>query len=75
LGHPRNVQAGGQDRILARCKDLPTERRAVAEGEITIKTCSQRQRGRKCRRTLVSAYAVRAVAVVEGYEVLCRDPA
>jgi hypothetical protein len=56
---------GGQD-FLAKCG-------TVAVGECTVEIGSERQCGRKRRRTQVPADTVRSVAVVEGYKVLRAD--
>src|SRR5215211_7160025 len=68
-----DVQGRRQDRILAGCQDLPAERGTVSAREFPIEARRECQGGWKGRRTLVAAYAVRPVAVVEGHEVLRSD--
>ena len=69
MRHACDVQCRRKDRILASGEDLPAEGSTVAARELLIEAGSECQGGREGRRTLVPAYAVRPVAVVEGYEV------
>jgi hypothetical protein len=73
LRHSRNVQARRQERILASGEDLPAERGTVTVCQFLIEARRDCQAGREGRRTLVPAYRVRSVAVVEGYKVLRAD--
>ena len=73
LRYPGDVESRSEDGVLPGDQDFLAKCRTVAVGECTVETGSERQRGRKRRRTQVPAYAVRPVAVVEGYKVLRRD--
>ena len=73
MRHVRDIHGRRKDRILAGSEDLPPESDTVAAREFPIEACRECQGGRKRRRTLVPAYAVWSVAVVERYEVLRLD--
>ena len=71
--YPGDVKSRSKDGVLPGGQDFLAKCGTVAVGERPVETRSESQRGRKRRRTQVPAYAVRPVAVVEGYEVLRRD--
>jgi hypothetical protein len=73
MRHACDVHGRRQDRILASGEDLPAEGSTVAAGQLLIEARRECQGGRERRRTLVAAYAVLSVAVVEWDEVLCGD--
>ena len=73
MRHACDVHGWRKDRILASGEDLPAEGGTVAVRELPVEAGSECEGGRERRRTLVPAYAIRSVAVVEGYEVLRGD--